>query len=210
MEDAGQQTFLYRYFDAEGVLLYVGITSDIETRGSDHARSSKWHYLSKSRTVEEFGTREEALAAECTAIEAENPKFNVQAGVKRLGQRQGLPSPPMRGGMEDWQSAARNKIASEVGRQLYVMQLWRSIGYMKEGLQMAIAAGDDADGWDFAEFYFERLRAILQKETVDWPSSLLDWADKLLTNRPKLRNFLDSWGRDLLKAADNAARQEAA
>lgn len=72
---------LYRFFDADGRLLYVGITKDPDKREREHALRSPWHPHAKSRTIEWHGSREAALDAERAAIHEEAPLFN------RLGAR---------------------------------------------------------------------------------------------------------------------------
>lgn len=73
---------LYRHFDADGVLLYVGITSSIPRRTAEHASRSHWSDDAVSMTWETFETREEALAAERLAIAAEKPLHNVMRPVR--------------------------------------------------------------------------------------------------------------------------------
>ncbi|MEL7299347.1 MAG: hypothetical protein AAFM92_03095 [Pseudomonadota bacterium] len=73
---------LYRHYDAEGALLYVGITCDLECRTSEHASRSEWA-SEVARTVTEYAlSREHALALENVAITFEQPKYNVQQSAK--------------------------------------------------------------------------------------------------------------------------------
>lgn len=72
---------LYRFFDADGRLLYVGISKDPDKRERAHALRSPWHPHAKSRTIEWHESREAALDAERAAIHEEAPLFN------RLGAR---------------------------------------------------------------------------------------------------------------------------
>jgi len=72
------KTTLYRYFDSEGQLLYVGITGDNTKRQSQHRRNSFWFGEIASATFEHFVTREQAAQAEINAIKLEKPKHNVQ------------------------------------------------------------------------------------------------------------------------------------
>ena len=74
-------TYLYRHFDANGVLLYVGISGSVTTRLKQH-RESQWAGMIKTVTVDKFTTREEALGAELEAIRSESPRFN-KAGIKK-------------------------------------------------------------------------------------------------------------------------------
>ena len=71
------KTELYRWFDENGMLLYVGITSDPKRREAEHRRQSRWFYLATQKRTEEYPNRSAAMNAEAVAIETEAPKFNV-------------------------------------------------------------------------------------------------------------------------------------
>ena len=75
-------TALYRYFDADGRLLYVGIASHFPSRVEQHARYDWWEPKSASMTIEHFPDRETAHAAELVAIRDERPRYN-RAGSPR-------------------------------------------------------------------------------------------------------------------------------
>lgn len=82
MSDAAQikdePCYLYRHFDATGVLLYVGISLSAINRLKEHKVGSHWFESIKQVSIETFPTRSEALLAEKKAISAENPKHNIQ------------------------------------------------------------------------------------------------------------------------------------
>jgi predicted GIY-YIG superfamily endonuclease len=63
-----ERTALYRLFDAEGVLLYVGISKEFGTRWHQHARSQPWWGEVHHQTIEWHESRADAEAAEETAI----------------------------------------------------------------------------------------------------------------------------------------------
>ena len=71
------ETALYRHFDAEGRLLYVGISLNAFSRLMQHRRDSAWFRQIASITVEWFPTRGKAVDAERAAIQAERPLHNV-------------------------------------------------------------------------------------------------------------------------------------
>ena len=72
----GETTYLYRCFDSEGNLLYIGITKSIPTRMEEHKwYSAWWPYLDRYE-LEEISSRKEAFRAETEAIHAELPIFN--------------------------------------------------------------------------------------------------------------------------------------
>ena len=68
---------LYRHFDKDGALLYVGISCNAITRLKQHEHDSGWAAEIARVDIEHFASREEALAAERAAIKNERPKHNV-------------------------------------------------------------------------------------------------------------------------------------
>lgn len=71
------QTALYRHFDADGCLLYVGISLNAVQRLSQHS-DSPWAQDIRNVTVEMHPTRQGALTAEAEAIRVERPLHNHQ------------------------------------------------------------------------------------------------------------------------------------
>lgn len=68
---------LYRHFDAQGDLLYVGMSLSAVNRLSGHKSASKWFAEIARVEVENFASREEAAFAEDEAIILENPRYNI-------------------------------------------------------------------------------------------------------------------------------------
>lgn len=71
-----QPTALYRWYDDNGQLLYVGITGSLAGRQDAHGRKSSWAEFAARSTVERYPERAAAEQAEVTAIKAERPLFN--------------------------------------------------------------------------------------------------------------------------------------
>ena len=69
-------TYLYRHFDADGDLLYVGISSNWLSRLIQHSRQSEWYAQIASVTIEKFDSREEAREAEEKEIRSKCPPYN--------------------------------------------------------------------------------------------------------------------------------------
>ena len=67
---------LYRFYDASGDLLYVGITGSVRLRTSRHRTTQPWWDLVATMTVQRFETRAESEIAERIAIRDEDPVFN--------------------------------------------------------------------------------------------------------------------------------------
>jgi hypothetical protein len=72
---------LYRHFDKEGILLYVGISYNALTRLNQHKRTALWFKDIVNVTIEQFETRKEVEEAELIAIRTEKPKYNIQGVV---------------------------------------------------------------------------------------------------------------------------------
>jgi predicted GIY-YIG superfamily endonuclease len=72
------ETALYRHFDAEGRLLYVGITNNYARRSGEHADDKPWWRDVARSEVERYPTRKAAMDAEKAAIESEHPLDNDQ------------------------------------------------------------------------------------------------------------------------------------
>lgn len=68
---------LYRFFDADDALLYVGITVNLPIRLRAHAHKG-WHAETRRITVDWFDTEDAAREAERQAIRSERPLHNVQ------------------------------------------------------------------------------------------------------------------------------------
>ena len=69
--------YLYRHFDKDGALLYVGITNNIKERTRQHMKNSAWAGLINEVRHEEHDSFSSVYAAETAAIISENPPFNI-------------------------------------------------------------------------------------------------------------------------------------
>lgn len=74
-------TTLYRFFDADGQLLYVGITDRRRARWHEHATTKTWWDTAAAATLVHFDSREEAERAETEAIRTEAPRWNRSGAV---------------------------------------------------------------------------------------------------------------------------------
>lgn len=81
-EQEGQH-FLYRFFDAEDQLLYVGISWSAPARAKQHRADKDWWELVRRMTVEPHRSSAAARAAETRAIRTEHPMYNRAGVVKR-------------------------------------------------------------------------------------------------------------------------------
>lgn len=85
-----ERTALYHCFDREGTLLYIGVAKHFGLRWSRHMGRTPWWDQVHRQTVEWYDSRPGALAAEATAIFAEQPKYNIVhiKGAKRRARKQ--------------------------------------------------------------------------------------------------------------------------
>lgn len=72
---------VYRCFDIEGHLLYVGHSTRVLGRLAEHSATKDWWKRVANVTVEHFDSRIEASTAEAAAIAAERPEMNERAGA---------------------------------------------------------------------------------------------------------------------------------
>lgn len=68
---------LYRLFDENQELLYVGISMHVMARIHDHAKHKDWFSKVSTIKIERFNSRKEVEEAEKAAIKNEKPKHNV-------------------------------------------------------------------------------------------------------------------------------------
>ncbi|WP_101791054.1 hypothetical protein [Nonomuraea indica] len=80
-------TALYRYYDQQDRLLYVGITDALMERISSHIKSSSWMDFASRSTIDRHPTRKAAETAEREAIKAERPLFNSMHNDTPEGRR---------------------------------------------------------------------------------------------------------------------------
>lgn len=70
-------TTLYRFYDKNDQLLYVGISSNPARRAHEHSKDKPWWADVARSIMEHHPTRESAAAAEVAAIVTESPLHNV-------------------------------------------------------------------------------------------------------------------------------------
>lgn len=72
-----KKTALYRHFDDEGRLLYVGISLDPLKRTAQHMQQAYWADRIRGISIEWLPTRGMAIDAEERAIAEEEPAYNI-------------------------------------------------------------------------------------------------------------------------------------
>jgi predicted GIY-YIG superfamily endonuclease len=125
---ASRRAAVYRLYDVEGNLLYVGASYNPDRRCEDHRRKP-WGSCIARRTEEWHESRQDALAAERRAIREEGPRHNTASTPEyaALKRRQAAATP------DKWRVAYdANKLRDRVARQL------RRFGYSRD---RAVAEG---------------------------------------------------------------------
>lgn len=79
-------TTLYRFFNADGALLYVGISVELAQRLRAHSRTQPWWEEVATTTTEQYPSTRAAQNAEVRAIVAERPRYNVACNLNRLAE----------------------------------------------------------------------------------------------------------------------------
>lgn len=69
---------VYRCFDKNGILLYVGSTINIQTRLERHKHKSLWYRKVETIKLKHFANKQKAYAEEIRACMEESPKLNKQ------------------------------------------------------------------------------------------------------------------------------------
>lgn len=110
------QNVLYRMFDTNGDLLYVGITMDVESRFRDHRREKQWWPEVRTITLEHFSDRATLKSAEQAAILREQPMFNVQNRTPLKPPRPGDPQRTVAVPEDQWQQFGRTADALNTDR----------------------------------------------------------------------------------------------
>ena len=82
-KDSTKEHGVYRHYAEGDILLYVGYTSRLNRRNSEHAASESWWREVADTTWESFDSRDEAIHAELKAIQTEHPLWNIKGRPRR-------------------------------------------------------------------------------------------------------------------------------
>lgn len=72
-----QPAVLYRMFDKDQLLLYIGISKSVQARLAAHGKDKDWFTDVCAVFLEHFPRRSAAAAAEQAAIRKERPRYNI-------------------------------------------------------------------------------------------------------------------------------------
>jgi predicted GIY-YIG superfamily endonuclease len=79
------RTALYRLYDADRKLLYIGISQNPDVRWGQHSQNKPWWSSVEVREIEWHETRALAAAAEKAAIKTEQPYWNLNHAARPIG-----------------------------------------------------------------------------------------------------------------------------
>lgn len=116
--EQNRATAVYRFFDADGRLLYVGIAYDPAERWKHHAAKTRWWKDAVDNTIEWYGTRVEAERAEKVALRYEKPIYNKAGSVtpyQGSTAKRGMKLPRRISGIADDVWADYEKLCAERG-----------------------------------------------------------------------------------------------
>lgn len=85
-------TTLYRFYDADWRLIYVGISGNPPVRFDQHRALKPWWRRVAFIRCQHFDSRNDALIAETMAIRDERPPFNL-VGLERFDLDRAMPEP---------------------------------------------------------------------------------------------------------------------
>lgn len=101
---------LYRFWNADDVLLYIGITGDPATRWGQHGEDKGWWREVSRVTVQHFADRRGLEDAEVAAIRTEHPVHNTLHRVRAtvpVGPALPVPDPSLPPEMQFFLNVAR-------------------------------------------------------------------------------------------------------
>lgn len=82
-ETATERVAIYRLFDCDDALLYIGVAVDPRERWHGHSVEKSWWPQVTRKEVTWHDTRVSAEQAEAKAIKSERPRFNVEHSSTR-------------------------------------------------------------------------------------------------------------------------------
>lgn len=140
---------LYRFYDADDQLLYVGITLDPGPRWRAHRDDKPWWHEVTNVTIEVLPSRAAVLEAEKQAILAERPRYNVVHNRGTSTAPRPVPQldrlQPFQAG--DWVALGLANGRCPVGEIAAVDETWISLR-LKDFWQGTITARAIAVRWD--------------------------------------------------------------
>jgi predicted GIY-YIG superfamily endonuclease len=134
--------WLYRLFDTEGAVLYVGISRSPSSRFMQHGRKQWWPEVAQVR-LQRYATDAEAMDAEMIAVRVEQPRHNVRTDRWRSGLEP-VPAPVSH---DEALPVGALEVAGFLGVKRETVAMWKIRGLLPPARW--VVSGEDA--WDWAE-----------------------------------------------------------
>jgi predicted GIY-YIG superfamily endonuclease len=134
--------WLYRLLDAEGALLYVGISRSPSSRFMQHGRKQWWSEVAEVR-LQRYATDAEAMDAEATALQQERSRYNVRTDRWRSGLEP-VPAPVSQ---DEALPVGALEVAGFLGVKRETVAMWKLRGLLPSARWTV--SGEDA--WDWHE-----------------------------------------------------------
>lgn len=159
------RTALYRHFDADGALLYVGITDCLPERDKHHTATSSWHGQVHKTETQWCLSRGHALALERVAIQYEGPAHNKAGSITCDNDQQ--PEQPFREAIADFVSiwGSRAAMAKAIGVGETTIHNWFARGSIPSKYDEDLIRSAKMLGAEVTPFDILRLRAALKLRT---------------------------------------------
>jgi transcriptional regulator with XRE-family HTH domain/predicted GIY-YIG superfamily endonuclease len=128
------RTALYRFFDAEDVLLYIGITDNTARRWNAHKGDKSWWPDVARKAVEWYDNQQDAADVEWRAIRAEQPLHNI---AHRTHRRERVIVTAETAGQSVWwdyvkdvtRGAQQSEIAEKTGITATTISRWKTAAH---------------------------------------------------------------------------------
>lgn len=78
------QISLYRFYDADEGLLYVGFSNEPWRRRKEHSVTQPWYPRVRHQSITWYDSEDAARRAETIAIRTERPQFNIAGAIKAI------------------------------------------------------------------------------------------------------------------------------
>lgn len=134
------RTALYRHYDADGQLLYVGISLSVLARTQAHVAASSWMADVANIRITYFDTRANAEAAEAEAIKAEKPAHNKKLAAGETGNL-------IADLINQWPT--RKTLAEEIGADLSAVHKWAQSNRIPSGWMQSVIEAAQRRGFSW-------------------------------------------------------------
>lgn len=180
-----EHTMLYRFFDENDTLLYIGISSRGPHRWKEHSRNRPWWHEVTRSTIEHYATRCEAADAETKAITREKPIYNVVHNTRLTKTRTGGLPPVVDDGVNivEWRKEQRARIRQLQKTRYFVEPVvWRGIRI-------------DSDFYEYRRYRNKGTPTLLLNRHSGWTYVSLDYHSMNSFSGYEFGDVSAQWGR---------------